>query len=101
MPIQPPGGLETLLVLARNEPLATDFDLRERLEGFPGGLRLDDPARLVEWCEQGVRGEDARMALGWDPEPITDPETEIREFVRDRLGSFFTPIQGFSFTTRH
>jgi predicted Ser/Thr protein kinase len=101
MPIQPPGGLETLLVLARNEPLATDFDLRERLDGFPGELRLDDPARLVEWCDQGEQGEDTRMALGWDPEPITDPETEIRAFVRDRLGSFFASVQGFSFTTRH
>jgi serine/threonine protein kinase len=101
MPIQPPGGLETLLVLARDEPLATDFDLRERLEGFPGELRLDDPARLVEWLDQGEQGGSTRMALGWDTEPITDPETEIREFVRDRLGSFFTSVQGFSFTTRH
>ena len=50
-PIQGPGGMETLLLLAREEPLPQDVDLAGLLAGLPRQPMLDE--NLLAWFDNG------------------------------------------------
>jgi hypothetical protein len=79
---QAPTGMETLVLLARDEPLPADFDVRAKLQGLP-----EQPSRgleLIVWFENGVRVPDGK-SRGPMPRLKPSPLQQLHERLRTDL----------------
>ncbi len=94
-PIQGPGGMETLLLLARNEPLPPDVDLAGLLAGFPRQPMLDE--RMLAWFDNGrvVTTEmDHVRGLGLKEQgQIDDAVLKTQQLIKERLTPYFSLIR--------
>src|SRR5206468_2750854 len=91
-----PSGMETLLLLGRNEFLPSDFDLAQLFDDLPA-LSLGDPRTLV-WLDDGrlANGTD-RAPQFFDPQDINDPLLLTQRMLADRLRPHFALIRAVSF----
>ena len=97
-PIEGPGGMETLVLLARREPMPADLDLAAMLAGLPGQPALDN--RALAWFDNGrliTRRTDSVRGLGLDKErQIHDTILETQRIIQERLGPHFSLIRAVS-----
>jgi hypothetical protein len=96
--IDTPGGVETLVLMARVTPLpeAVRARLPELFSGFPRRAAVGEPGRGF-WFECRDPG---RSPAGWDgPEagPVPAPIAHIRSLLHDRLGADFSLVRAVSF----
>ncbi len=100
-PIVGHGGMETVLLLVRSEPLPDDVDLRELLSDLPP-QPMQDPRALV-WFKNGepVTGakpaERTRGPQWFDPQRIDDPVYQTQGQIYERLRGHFDLIVANSF----
>jgi hypothetical protein len=94
-----PAGLETLLLLMREQPLGPDVDLREMLADI--GRQPMGDERDVAWFENGlpVRDEPER-GLRLKSEALDNPVLRINALVQKRLGRHFSCTRGVTFANR-
>jgi serine/threonine protein kinase len=103
LPISGPAGVETLVLMARDEPLSPGE--RQRLPGwlparFPRLASLPNPARprwLVCRQEECQPAGSSHKGIG-PPRPASDPLFQIDALLRERLGPRFRLVQAVSFT---
>jgi serine/threonine protein kinase len=93
-PVRGPGGVETLLLLAREEPLPAEFQLCDRLSDLPrqqankGLFACFDDGRLVTEAIDHQRG------LGLSEQGrISDEVLKVQRLIHIRLASYFTLIR--------
>jgi serine/threonine-protein kinase len=94
-----PGGLETLVLLARDEPLPSEADLKKELAGL-GRHPLADPEGLsVAWFENGalVRDEPLRAPILTDVRDGSSPLERVNREVQRRVGRYFTYSRAVTF----
>jgi hypothetical protein len=96
------SGIQSLLLLARDEPLPAGEDLANRFAGLPkqGGL---DPlrTRLAAWFENGepVRDEPDRAPINLsNTQAIEDPVWRMRLLLRGDLRPLFPYTRAVCFT---
>jgi hypothetical protein len=102
-PLDPgPSGIESLLLLAREEPLPAGEDLRRRFAGLPRQAGLDPlRTRLAAWFENGelVQNEPDRAPINLkETQAIEDPVWRTRAVLRDGLPALFPYTRAVSFT---
>jgi hypothetical protein len=100
--IDTPAGVESVLLLARAEPLPERLlaQMPGRLAGFPRLLSLPDPGRVF-WFECRPGDDDAatRKRLNVHADPIRDPLLLMDLFLREKLGGVFDVIRAMSFAS--
>jgi hypothetical protein len=88
--MQGPGGLETVLMLARRGPLPTGIDLAKLAGSLPPSPLRDNREFALLGFNQGEPTRAVRAALhrgiGDQPEPIDDPLLELMERLRAKGG---------------
>src|SRR5262249_56143765 len=95
-----PAGIESLLLLAREEPLPADADVAGLFQGLP---RQQGPLRLqaAAWFKNGelVRDEEHRgpIQIG-KAEAIDDPVLQAQELLRGKLGRWFAFTRAVCFS---
>jgi serine/threonine protein kinase len=104
-PIRGPAGVETLVLMAREEPLSGSE--RAKLPGrLPARIRpleaLPDPGTAY-WCtcrkEEGpAAAAGGTRGFGLDVQIPRDPLFQIDSLLRDKLGSHFHLVRAVSFT---
>jgi hypothetical protein len=84
-----PGGMDTLVLLAREKPLPPDVDLRTDLEKLP--LQDEKDLRAVAWFENGqVRKggnplrASPRFDVTWKAHPLLQVQERIRQLQHKR-----------------
>jgi hypothetical protein len=92
-PVEGPAGMETLVLLARNDPLPPDVHLAQLLADLPKQPARDPHAVLwfAEGRSIGKGGVSRGLALS-DPKPIDDPQLKMQQLLWKRLGRYF-PVQ--------
>ena len=99
-PIRGPGGVETLLLLAREEPLPPGFQLRDYLSSLP---RQRAEERLFASFNDGRLVTDAtdhQRGLGLSEQGrINDELLKMQSIIHKRLASYFTLIRAVSCTS--
>ncbi len=97
--LEPSTGMETLLLLGRDEPLPRDVDLQLLLAGLPLQVRQDP--RSLAWFDNGVPRQDTvRGPRFFDPKKIDDPLLATHQALQERLGTRFTFLRAVSFASR-
>jgi serine/threonine protein kinase len=97
--LEPSTGMETLLLLGRDEPLPRDVDLKSLLAGLPTQARQDP--RSLAWFDNGVPRQDTvRGPRFFDPKRINDPLLATHQALQERLGSKFAFLRAVSFASR-
>lgn len=92
-------GMETLLMLARDEQLPADFDLASRFDGL-GGQKMQDSKSLVWFVGGEVVSETSgqlRAPNFFDPQKIDDPVLKTQRLLQERLRDHFDLIVAVSF----
>ena len=93
-PVRGPGGVETLLLLAREEPLPAEFQLGDRLSGLP---RQRAEKRLFACFDDGrlvTEAMDRQRGLGLNEQSQIDDEVlKMQRLIHKRLASYFTLIR--------
>jgi hypothetical protein len=97
---QGPPGMETLLLLVREEPWPSDVDLRGLLTGLPKQT-MQSPVAVV-WFEdwQVVHGEATREPNFFDEHRHDDPVLETQRLLRERLGRYCSYSRAVSFANQ-
>jgi hypothetical protein len=94
-----PAGMETVLLLARPEPLtaAEEAQLKATLTGF--GPQAEQTPRSVVWFENGeeVKNEVAERSWGFDGAKIDDPVLRTQALLRGKLQSLFPYTRAVSY----
>ena len=97
-PMHGPGGMETLVLLARDEPLPAEVRLETLLAGLPKQL-CQNPQALV-WFENGrpvtVAEDRLRGPDFFDPLQIDDPVLRTQQLLRGRLAAHFPVMRAVS-----
>ena len=96
-----PAGMETLLLLTRDEPLPADVNLAQVIGALPAQQAPD--LRSAVWFENGsvVRNEVHRGPIRLDQAQATDSQIlRTQAHLRDRLGPLFGYTRGVSFANR-
>jgi hypothetical protein len=93
------SGMESLLLLARDEPLPADVDLKQMLLGLPK-LPLQDPRTLVWFTNGVVTPKSAAPLRGPDvftPRPLDDPVLKLQGEIQQRLAPHIKVSRAVSF----
>jgi serine/threonine protein kinase len=94
-----PAGLETLLLLTREEPLAADVDMEKLLAGL-GPQPMEDE-RDVAWFENGLLvHDDVRRAPNLKSKPSSNPLVRINGVLHARLRNHFRYTRAVTFANR-
>jgi serine/threonine protein kinase len=90
-------GMETLLLLVREEPWPADVDLRGLLAGLPKQAMQNSLAAV--WFEdwQVVQGEPKREPNFFDVRRHEDPVLQTQRLLRERLGRYCSYSRAVSF----
>jgi predicted Ser/Thr protein kinase len=93
-------GMETLVLLAREEPLPAGVDLRTLLADLPRQA-LKDP-RAAVWFENGsvVRDEAERGANFFDAQAIDDPVLRTQRLLQEKLQPYSAYSRAVSFANQ-
>jgi len=98
-PVDGGPGMETVVLLARDQPLPHDLDLRAMLSGLPK-QRLQDDHALV-WLDQGELSTNrTRAPKYFDPAQLDDPVLKTQKLISQRLKSYFPLIRAVSFANK-
>jgi serine/threonine protein kinase len=101
-PIRGPGGMETLLLLARTEPLPENFDLATQLAGLPSQPMVDEHSLV--WFDNGklvTKEQDQTRGLGLNEHGrIDDAVLKAHRQIQERLGTTFPLIRAVSVASR-
>ena len=93
-PVRGPGGVETLLLLAREEPLPAKFPLGDRLSGLP---RQRAEKTFIAYFDDGrlvTEAIDPQRGLGLNEQSRIDDEVlKMELLIHKRLASYFTLIR--------
>ncbi|HEV3255894.1 MAG TPA: protein kinase [Gemmataceae bacterium] len=91
------AGMETLLLLAREDPLPAGTDLQKLLAGL-SPQRMQNPQAVV-WFENGevVRDEPQRQLEFFDAERIDDPVLNTQHLLKAQLRGYFSYSRAVSF----
>jgi serine/threonine protein kinase len=94
------AGMETLLLLVREEPWPAAVDLRQLLAGLPKQT-MQNPVAAV-WFEdwQVVHGEPTREPNVFDERRHDDPVLQTQRLLRERLGSLCSYSRAVSFANQ-
>ena len=98
-PMEGAAGMETLLLLARDEPLSGELDLASLFADLPQ-QQMQGPKSLVWFADGEVVDKNARTPRApnfFDPQQIDDPVLQTQQIIRDRLGPHFETIRAISF----
>lgn len=96
-----PAGIETLMLLVRDEPLPADADLAALFAGLPVQKAID--SRAAAWFENGqlVRNEVDRGPIRLDQaKGSDDPVLKTQLMLMTRLDKLFPYTRGVSFANR-
>ncbi len=97
--LEPGTGMETLLLLGKEEPLEQDFDLQTVLADLPSQSQQDP--RSLAWFENGLPKQDQlRGPRFFDPQRIDDPLLKTHQALQGRLGRRFSFLRAVSFASR-
>lgn len=97
-PLKGQKGRETLVLMARDEPLSDQFCLKDRFLNFPLAPVVEDPGALTDIdIAPSNQAVNTRLLDLENPAPLHDPEYEIREFLSERFGPYFNAIKSISF----
>jgi hypothetical protein len=93
------AGMETLVLLAREDVLPSDVDLPKVLAGLPS-QRMQNP-RAAVWFENGdvVLDEPTRAPDFFNVEVIDDPVLATQHLLKERLGPYFSYTRAVSFAS--
>lgn len=101
-PVEGPGGMETLVLLARREPMPAGLDLAAKLARLPRQPMLD--SRALAWFDNGrlvTRQTDPVRGLGLDKErQIHDTILQTQRLIKERLGPHFSLIRSVSVASK-
>lgn len=98
-PLDGGPGMETVLLLARDQPLPREPDLRVLLCGLPK-QRLQDEHALV-WLDQGeLSTSRTRAPKFFDPAQLDDPVLKAQKLISQRLKAYFPLIRAVSFANK-
>jgi serine/threonine protein kinase len=94
------SGMETLLLLVREEPWPAGVDLRQLMAGLPKQA-MQNPVAAV-WFEdwQVVHGEPTREPNVFDERRHEDPVMKTQRLLRERLGSLCSYSRAVSFANQ-
>jgi hypothetical protein len=91
--------METVVLLAREEPLSGDLNLKSMLAGLPK-QRLQDEHALV-WLDQGEMSTSrTRAPKFFDPAQLDDPVLKTQKLISQRLKAYFPLIRAVSFANK-
>ncbi len=96
-----PAGMETLMLLTRDEPLPADFDLAKALGTFP--VQKAPNLRSAVWFENGklLQNEPNRGPIRLNlTEKVLNPVLETQKNIRESLGSVFPYTRAVSFSNK-
>lgn len=96
-----PAGMETLLLLTRDDPLPVEFDLAGLIGQFPP-QKAPNP-RAAAWFENGVlvTKEVDRGPIRLDQaRTIDNPVLQTQALLRTKLGDLFSYTRAVSFSNR-
>jgi serine/threonine protein kinase len=95
-----PPGMETLLLLAREDPLPADINLEKILASLPR-QHMQNPGSLV-WFENGavVRDNPDRAPNFFDAQRIDDPVLSTQRLLKEQLQPYFTYSRAVSFANQ-
>jgi serine/threonine protein kinase len=92
-------GMETLILLARDQPLDPSLPIKNFFGSLPA-QRLQD-ARSLVWFDQGdVSREQSRAPKFFEPSEIDDPILKTQRILTERLKPYFPLIRAVSFANR-
>jgi hypothetical protein len=92
-------GMETLILVARDQPLDPSLPIKDFFASLPA-QRLQDTRSLV-WLDQGeVSRERTRAPKFFEPTEIDDPVLKTQRILRERLKAYFPLIRAVSFANR-
>jgi predicted Ser/Thr protein kinase len=93
-------GMETMILLTRDEPLPAAFDLRGLLTGLP--QQKEQELRAAAWFEDGrpVPRDDERGISLFDVRRVEDPVLQTQAILRERLGPHFRYIGAVSYAVQ-
>jgi serine/threonine protein kinase len=98
-PVDGGPGMETVVLLAREEPLSGDLNLKSMLAGLPK-QRLQDEHALV-WLDQGEMSTSrTRAPKFFDPAQLDDPVLKTQKLISQRLKAYFPLIRAVSFANK-
>ena len=100
-PVTGAGGMETLMLLARESPLPPNFKLRDLLGDLPQQSMQSN--RSIAWFADGKLvlkpqdGSRERAPNFFNPQQIDDPVLRTQRLLQQRLSPHFTTIRAVSF----
>ena len=101
-PIKGPAGMETLLLLARDEPLPSGFDVAKELADLPVQPMLDE--RSLVWFDHGTlvtKEQDQLRGVAFDEQArIDNAVLKTQRQIQERLGPTFALIRAVSVASR-
>jgi Protein kinase domain/Domain of unknown function (DUF4384) len=98
-PIEGGPGMETLILLARDQPLGPGLSLKGIFASLPA-QRIQD-ARSLVWLDQGEVSQDkTRAPKFWEPQKLDDPILRTQRMLSAKLKSHFPLIRAVSFANR-
>ena len=89
------SGMETLLMLMRDEPLPTDVDLEKLLLDLPK-LELKDPKGVFAFDDWNLALERGDLVVT-EVQRIRDPVLGMHRVLKERLGEQFSYSYSLSF----
>jgi hypothetical protein len=96
--LEPAVGMETLVLLARSEPLSAEIDLQRLLSGLPPQPQQSD--RTLVWLDDGQLVQElTRAPRFFDPQQIDDPLLKTQRQLQERLSPHFSLIRAISFAS--
>jgi serine/threonine protein kinase len=92
-------GMETFVLLAREEPLPGDVNLESMLSGLPAQKLRDEQA--VVWLDPADRLASRRRGLKFDDAvQLDDSVLKTQKLLTERLGQYFALIRAVSFANK-
>lgn len=99
--VKPPYGTETLVLLARDEPLAAEVGVPGLLTGLPS-QRVRDPGRAIWFAEGKPLTKEADQLRGVDvseTHTIHDSLLQTQRLIQEKLGPYFGLNRAVSFAS--
>jgi serine/threonine protein kinase len=97
--IQGGPGMETLILVARDQPLDPSLPIKDFFASLPA-QRLQNDRSLV-WFDQGeVSRAQLREPKFFEPSEINDPVLKTQRILTERLKPYFPLIRAVSFANR-
>jgi hypothetical protein len=95
-----PAGMETLLLLARREPLTKEeeAELNRTLAGF--GPQQEQTPQSVVWFENGeevTKADGGEGSFGFDDKKIDDPVLRTQALLKEKLKPLFPYTRAVSY----